>query len=324
MADELPYKAEYAKSGRAACKGCKTPISKDTLRLAVMVQSAFHDGKQPNWFHMKCFFMKQKPKTVGDIKDFASLRYEDQQKVQEKVDACGSGAIVPDEKGKGKKRAKNIPGLSDFGIEYAASSRAACRGCEQKIAKDEIRIKKTVYDTEIGMKYGGQALWHHLECFAKMRTELEYFESGDILPGFKSLSKNDKSEVLKQLPKIKSEDLPEVKKIKKEPKDEVDTAHDDQKEKDLQEQSKIMFKYRDSLKQHLKKNDMILLLEHNKQEVPPGEDRILDRLSDIMTFGALAPCKECNGDHMYLRTMDIYTRMRLERDSMIFNIDKQI
>lgn len=38
MADELPYKAEYAKSGRAACKGCKTPISKDTLRLAVMVQ----------------------------------------------------------------------------------------------------------------------------------------------------------------------------------------------------------------------------------------------------------------------------------------------
>lgn len=29
--------------------------------------------------------MKQKPKTVGDIKDFASLRYEDQQKVQEKV-----------------------------------------------------------------------------------------------------------------------------------------------------------------------------------------------------------------------------------------------
>lgn len=74
--------------------------------------------------------------------------------------------------------------------------------------------------------------------------------------------------------KIKSEDLPEVKKIKKEPKDEVDTAHDDQKEKDLQEQSKIMFKYRDSLKQHLKKNDMILLLEHNKQEVPPGEDRV--------------------------------------------------
>jgi poly [ADP-ribose] polymerase len=38
MSDDLPYAAEYAKSGRASCKGCKSPIAKDTLRLAVMVQ----------------------------------------------------------------------------------------------------------------------------------------------------------------------------------------------------------------------------------------------------------------------------------------------
>lgn len=35
---ELPYAAEYAKSGRANCKGCKTAIPKDSLRLAAMVQ----------------------------------------------------------------------------------------------------------------------------------------------------------------------------------------------------------------------------------------------------------------------------------------------
>lgn len=40
MSDDLPYRAEYAKSGRASCKGCKSPIAKDTLRLAVMVQVA--------------------------------------------------------------------------------------------------------------------------------------------------------------------------------------------------------------------------------------------------------------------------------------------
>ena len=38
MSDDLPYRAEYAKSGRASCKGCKTSIAKDSLRLAVMVQ----------------------------------------------------------------------------------------------------------------------------------------------------------------------------------------------------------------------------------------------------------------------------------------------
>lgn len=38
MSDELPYKAEYAKTGRAGCKGCKLKIDQETLRLAVMVQ----------------------------------------------------------------------------------------------------------------------------------------------------------------------------------------------------------------------------------------------------------------------------------------------
>jgi poly [ADP-ribose] polymerase len=36
--DEQPFKAEYAKSGRAGCKLCKGNISKDSLRLAKMVQ----------------------------------------------------------------------------------------------------------------------------------------------------------------------------------------------------------------------------------------------------------------------------------------------
>lgn len=38
MSEELPYKTEYAKSGRAGCKGCKQNIGQGTLRLAVMVQ----------------------------------------------------------------------------------------------------------------------------------------------------------------------------------------------------------------------------------------------------------------------------------------------
>lgn len=38
MSDELPFKTEYAKSGRANCKGCKTNIPQGSLRLAVMVQ----------------------------------------------------------------------------------------------------------------------------------------------------------------------------------------------------------------------------------------------------------------------------------------------
>lgn len=35
---ELPFMAEYARTGRASCKGCKSTIPKDDLRIAVMVQ----------------------------------------------------------------------------------------------------------------------------------------------------------------------------------------------------------------------------------------------------------------------------------------------
>jgi poly [ADP-ribose] polymerase 1 len=35
---ELPFQAEYAKSGRAACKNCKEKIDQGVLRIARMVQ----------------------------------------------------------------------------------------------------------------------------------------------------------------------------------------------------------------------------------------------------------------------------------------------
>lgn len=35
---DLPFQAEYAKTGRAACKGCKAKIDQGVLRLAIMVQ----------------------------------------------------------------------------------------------------------------------------------------------------------------------------------------------------------------------------------------------------------------------------------------------
>lgn len=36
--EELPYRAEYAKSSRASCKSCKGKIEKESLRLAAMIQ----------------------------------------------------------------------------------------------------------------------------------------------------------------------------------------------------------------------------------------------------------------------------------------------
>ena len=79
--EDLPFRAEYAKSNRAGCKKCKEKIDKGVLRLAVMVQSPMFDGKTPNWHHVKCFFTRNRPKAVGDIGHFDQLRWEDQEQL---------------------------------------------------------------------------------------------------------------------------------------------------------------------------------------------------------------------------------------------------
>ena len=70
MAEYLPFRAEYAKSGRAGCKKCKTPIEKDSLRLATIIQSTTFDGLMTKWFHYDCFFEKYHPKSSKYIASF--------------------------------------------------------------------------------------------------------------------------------------------------------------------------------------------------------------------------------------------------------------
>lgn len=56
--------------------------------------------------------------------------------------------------------------------------------------------------------------------------------------------------------------------------DEVDSKNDII-EKQIKEQSQIIFKYRDLLKKNLKKNELQDLLEYNKQELPVGHEVVI-------------------------------------------------
>ena len=147
-------------------------------------------------------------------------------------------------------------------IEYAKSSRSMCRGCEEKIVKGEVRVSKKDFESEEGRKYGGVDKWHHLDCFAKIREEFQFYEAGDVLPGIGNLSKEDQATVKSTLPKIKSDGVPPVKKVK-------DEAEDVEEEKELKKQNDELFKVRDVLSA-LKKSDLIEMLENNEQQVPEG------------------------------------------------------
>ncbi|KAK8777766.1 hypothetical protein V5799_020896, partial [Amblyomma americanum] len=93
-----------------------------TCLVSSSVQSPMFDGKTPNWYHFMCFFAKQRPKSVGDIDKFGTLRYEDQKRIQEKIESkLEAGTTAED--------------LKDFATEYAKSGKSTCKGCNEKIAK---------------------------------------------------------------------------------------------------------------------------------------------------------------------------------------------
>ena len=67
-------------------------------------------------------------------------------------------------------------------------------------------------------------------------------------------------------------------------------------QKMLENQSKIIWKTKDALKD-IPKNAMMDMLMHNKQDPPDSGsvDKFLDRVIDGILFGALEKCDSCKG-----------------------------
>ncbi|XP_060704555.1 poly [ADP-ribose] polymerase 1 [Hemiscyllium ocellatum] len=295
MAEEKLFKAEYAKSGRASCKKCGESIAKESLRLAIMVQSPMFDGKVPHWHHYACFWKRARVVSPSDVDGLSDLRWDDQEKIKKAIETGGTGGGKGGEQGdsKGEKT------LIDFAVEYAKSNRSTCKGCSEKIEKDTVRVSKKMIDPE-KPQLGMIDRWYHPACFVTNRAELGYLPtySATQLKGFSTLSAEDKAALKKQLPAVKSEgkrkgdavdgEATARKKNKKE--DKISKL-----EKELKEQSQLIWNIKDELKKCCSTNDLRELLIANKQEVASGEAAILDQVSDGMAFGALLPCEECKG-----------------------------
>ncbi|XP_065898100.1 poly [ADP-ribose] polymerase 1-like isoform X2 [Dysidea avara] len=305
---ELPYRAEYAKSGRASCKACKGLISKDILRMAHMVQSSHFDGKVPNWYHFSCFFKKFRVKATSDVAHFDSLRWDDQKKIEGHCTGGGGtlgGGAAAEPKGSA------VQEMADLQVEYSKSSRATCRGCDEKIEIDEVRIAKMVEPDaaeygHVAAAIGLMPRWHHVDCFIQAMFHLGVSGiTANHLTGFSKLKKPDREILTQKLggsvtKKAKSrkriavpeETAPAAKKSK--------SASELEDEKKLKEQNGLVWKIRDGLSRSLKTSGLRTLLEANRQGVPSGESKMLDRCSDGMAFGALRPCPECGGQLAYI------------------------
>lgn len=171
-------------------------------------------------------------------------------------------------KGQARKRTKGATNVSgDFRVEYAKSSKSTCKGCEEKIVKGETRISKKDYESEEARKFGGLDRWHHVECFAKLRVDFSYYESGDQLSGAEALSKEDLQSLKAALPKMTKDDVPPPpKKVKSEPEDKKETQ-------EIKKQNNELYAIKDQISS-LRKHDLMAILEQNCQKVPTGTSNV--------------------------------------------------
>ncbi|CAL1526877.1 unnamed protein product [Lymnaea stagnalis] len=251
--------------------------------------------KVPNWFHYECFWKRAKCKNPDDIYNFHTLRWEDQQKIKEKVGPGGTDSAAGDD-------GTSSSGGDEFATEYAKSGRSQCRGCEQFISKDSLRISKKEFESQRAVMYGPQDLWHHVDCFVEKREELGFSEEMDpsVIKGFGKLKPEDKEQLYSKLGKGKKTT---AKKRKADPKTEKDPKkvkkEETEDEKALREQSKIIWEIRDKLSKDVSNAAMKLMLELNNQEIPSGESKLLDAMADCLVFGALEKCTECKNGQLY-------------------------
>ncbi|XP_059476865.1 poly [ADP-ribose] polymerase-like [Neocloeon triangulifer] len=78
---------------------------------------------------------------------------------------------------------------------------AKCRECGKEINGGEVRIAKLDYSRHYTLK-----LWHHINCFAENREELGFLESAIEIPGFWSLEREGREELMSALPPMDSDE----------------------------------------------------------------------------------------------------------------------
>ncbi|KFD59055.1 hypothetical protein M514_00218 [Trichuris suis] len=217
-----------------------------------------------------------------------------------------------------------------FVAEYAKSSRASCKSCQGVIEKDTLRMGIMIQSSRFDGRF---PLWHHFSCFwsrAKVKSEsdvkgfdnLRWNDQEKVrqaiavypaisllfsISGFESLSEEEKDDIKRCFTTKKRKGSPDAEDCAQEVKKTKQSSSRDEERKLLKIQSDEMWKVRDMIKNNLTKADMLQLFKLNNQQVPSGETKILDRLTDCVMFGALKRCQQCNGGQLvYSSTFNAY------------------
>ena len=74
-------------------------------------------------------------KSTGEIDEFDSLRWDDQEMVRGRVNGATVGELTAKSSTDSVDGAAAAASQSDLSVEYAKSSRSTCKGCSETIKK---------------------------------------------------------------------------------------------------------------------------------------------------------------------------------------------
>jgi hypothetical protein len=171
--EKLPlYVIEGARSSRSRCKVCRRAISKDTLRLGVLIEGPYGTGYL--WHHLTCAARRK----LENVEEAYELEAWNEAKTPpDKVPSLDELRRVSKEADERKKQRKQIPYA-----EPAPSGRAKCKHCEQTVDKGSVRVVlgRGVY---FGSQIRTAPINVHPRCVAAelksedCTTEIEGFEA---------------------------------------------------------------------------------------------------------------------------------------------------
>jgi len=121
----MPHVIEVAKTGRAGCRACKTPIPKGELRFGEEVPNAFSASGEMSyqWYHVPCAALKKPRQLKAALEGFTG-EVPDRANLEKTIEDAAK-----------KEKPSNFPYA-----ERAATGRSRCQACQQPIEKGALRV----------------------------------------------------------------------------------------------------------------------------------------------------------------------------------------
>lgn len=190
-----PLAAEYAKSGKSACKGCQKNIGKGELRIGFIGKANFGATA---WYHYVCVWTDyDNLKTVDGskgaravVQGYSDLKSDDKKKLDSDLsksclEAAGKTANSTEAK---------LPMVAD----YAKSAKSSCKGCLKPIEKGAFRVGFA------GKANFGATAWYHYACIWSESESLRGINGSEpvekVVEGFSQLNDGDKTALKGDLP----------------------------------------------------------------------------------------------------------------------------